>query len=427
MTKLLIVEDEMIIARELQVSLEKLGYHVIAINTTAEEVTNTVKEMKPDVVLMDIKLNDNMDGIDIAKQIRDNYNIPSIYLTSYSDEKTLQRAMKTEPLGYILKPYTDNDLRTHIELALYKYKIELKLKRSNYRKNKLIKLITKVYKELKLKNKELAYTQKKLRKISIEINKANSKINQSIDYALRIQKSILPATKHIRNKFHQSFIYYKPKDVISGDFPWFYDKGNDIYIAAVDCTGHGVPGAMLSFIGYFLLDEIVSHTEVLKPSVVLDKLDKGVKKTLKQDEEGANQMDGMDIALCRINLTKMEVDFSGAHRPLYHLRNGKLTEYKGDRRPIGGLHYKNTDNFTNHLIKIKRGDSIFIYTDGLPDQFGGDDPEINQYSSTRIQEMIMNNQTLPLPVLALKFSGDFEKWKGSTMQYDDVLLIGIRF
>jgi len=427
MVKILIVENEMIIARDLQSTLNNLGYNVLAINNNGEEAVTNAGEMQPDLVLMDIKLDGKMDGIEVAKRIRDKYNIPSIYLTFYSDDVTLERAKCTEPLGYIIKPFTDNEIRAQIEIALYNYKIEKKLKRSNEKKCKLIKALCIKDQELYEKNKELINTQKKLQKISRDINNANSKVKQSIDYANKIQQSILPATKHLQKKFPQSFIYYKPKDVVSGDFPWYYDRGDDIYIAAVDCTGHGVPGAMLSFIGYFLLEEIAGHTEVLQPSIILDRLNIGVKKTLRQDKIGIEARDGMDIALCKINLKKMEVDFAGAYRPLYVVSEGKLIEYKGNRKPIGGIYHNNSGNFTNHSMKIRKGDSIFIFTDGMPDQFGGEMPEEDQYSIERIQRIIQNNQHLPMPVMAVKFDGDFEKWKGNTMQYDDVLMIGIRF
>ncbi|MCH8317579.1 MAG: SpoIIE family protein phosphatase [Bacteroidetes bacterium] len=293
--------------------------------------------------------------------------------------------------------------------------------------------------ELKQQNEELNTAQEQLQKVNQEVTEANTKVRESIDYAHRIQESILPEAKNIQQIFPQSFIYYKPKDVVSGDFPWFYKKGDDIYIATVDCTGHGVPGALLSFIGYFLLNEIVGHRKILTPAEVLDLLSVGVKRTLRQDEGGDKASDGMDIALCKINLNQREVQFAGAYRPLYHLPangkviagqaglNGGLKQYKGDRHPIGGIHHKGSSRFTNHSIKIKKGDSIFFFTDGLADQFGGADPEEDQYSPKRIQDIILNNQRLSMPELAAKFEKDFEEWKGDEMQYDDVLMIGIRF
>jgi len=262
-----------------------------------------------------------------------------------------------------------------------------------------------------------------------KVEEANQKIRESIDYSQRIQSSIVLTTTTIQKFFPQSFIYYKPRDVVSGDFPWYYKKGDAVYIAAVDCTGHGVPGALLSFIAYFLLNEVVSHSSSNPcPSVVLDLLNVAVKRILNQKNSLDTEMDdGMDIALCRINLQKSEMQYAGAYRPLYYIHKGKLTLYKGDRRPIGGIRHNGSSKFTNYSIKINKGDSIFFFSDGLPDQFGGNDPEYDQYSTKRIQEIILQNQNLTMSELAKKFEEDYENFKGSEMQTDDVLLIGVRF
>ncbi len=195
------------------------------------------------------------------------------------------------------------------------------------------------------------------KQIEHEIQDKNRKIEDSINYAQRIQTSILPDISSIREYLPKSFVYYKPSDVVSGDFPWFFNKGNDIYIAVVDCTGHGVPGALLSFVGYFLLNNIVDHDRKISASEVCDLLHFGVRKTLKQDSEEAEARDGMDIAFCKINHVDSELQYAGAHRPLYLLRNGELLEFKGDRKAIGGIPHRKKveENFTNYVIKYKRG------------------------------------------------------------------------
>ncbi|MEJ2004840.1 MAG: SpoIIE family protein phosphatase, partial [Cyclobacteriaceae bacterium] len=187
--------------------------------------------------------------------------------------------------------------------------------------------------------------------------------------AKRIQHAMLPDNSVIHNSLPDSFILYKPKDVVSGDFPWYIEAGDSIFIAAVDCTGHGVPGALLSLIGYFLLNDIVRSRKITDPGKILDILDEGVTTTLRQDENETK--DGMDIALCRIDKNKREVEFAGAHRPLYMMKNGEMEEIKGNKFAIGGGIYKNQTNFTSHSIKLKKGDSIYFCSDGFPDQFGG--------------------------------------------------------
>ncbi|MFO7658938.1 MAG: PAS domain S-box protein [Bacteroidales bacterium] len=265
------------------------------------------------------------------------------------------------------------------------------------------------------------------KQIELEIQDKNRKIEDSINYAERIQSSILPDTDIIRVHLPNSFIFYKPRDVVSGDFPWFFKRGNDIYIAVVDCTGHGVPGALLSFIGYFSLNSIVDHERKMTSAEILDQLHYGVRKTLKQDMEDAEARDGMDIAFCKINHHDREVQYAGAHRPLYLLRNGELIEFKGDRKAIGGIPHrkKEEQKFTNHVINYIPGDKIFFFSDGLTDQLGGE--EDKKYSPKRVRELILENKDLTMEKLNAYFVNDFDKWKGNTKQIDDVLLIGIEF
>ena len=265
------------------------------------------------------------------------------------------------------------------------------------------------------------------KQIEIEIKDKNKKISESINYAQRIQSSILPNTNIIQEHLPQSFIFYLPRDVVSGDFPWFFKKDDILYISAVDCTGHGVPGALLSFIGYFQLNNIVDHDVNYNAGQILDQLHYGVRTTLKQDRIDADARDGMDIAFCRINLKKKELQYSGAHRPLYLLRNGELIEYKGNRKAIGGIpHRKKAEkDFINHVIEIKKGDKIFIFSDGMPDQIGG--PEGRKYSPQRIRANIADNKDFTMQQYSSMFTTDFKKWKGKTKQIDDVLLIGIEF
>lgn len=265
------------------------------------------------------------------------------------------------------------------------------------------------------------------KRIELEIQDKNRKITESINYAQRIQTSILPNNRIIRQYLPKSFIYYKPRDVVSGDFPWFFVKEDNIYIAAVDCTGHGVPGALLSFIGYFILNNVVDHDVSYTASKVLDLLHYGVRKTLKQDRPDADARDGMDIALCKINLKRKELHYSGAHRPLYLLRNHELQELKGDRKAIGGIPHpkKEEKEFTNYLIEIKPDDKIFFFSDGMPDQVGGEDNR--KYSPARIRELIMENQSMTMPQFNELFAKDFEQYMGDHKQIDDVLLIGIQF
>lgn len=263
--------------------------------------------------------------------------------------------------------------------------------------------------------------------IEKEIQVKNRKIEDSINYAERIQSSILPGIRQIQEFFPKCFIYYKPRDVISGDFPWFFPHGDLVYLAAVDCTGHGVPGALLSFVGYFLLNNIVDHQPGFTAAQICDKLHVRVRKTLKQESEDADARDGMDIAFCKIDLKSREIHYSGAHRPLYLIHDGDLKEFKGDRKAIGGIpnRKKPESPFTNHVLPYSAGDKIFFFTDGMPDQLGG--PENKKYSPGRIRDIINDNPGFTMRQYKQYFTQDFEDWMRDAKQIDDVLLMGIEF
>lgn len=265
-------------------------------------------------------------------------------------------------------------------------------------------------------------TERKM--IEVEIQNKNKKITESINYAKRIQTAILPNSRVINRALPDSFILYKPRDVVSGDFPWFVQIKDDIFIAAVDCTGHGVPGALLSLIGYFLLNDIVRSRKITEPGKILDLLDEGVTTTLRQDED-ATTKDGMDIALCKINVANREVEYAGAHRPLYIMKNGAMDEVKGNKFPIGGGIFKNQTNFTNTKINLEKGDSIYFSSDGFPDQFGG--PEGRKFGPKKVRDIIERVHSLPMAEAVDTFDREWEGWRGETKQTDDVLLIGIKF
>jgi len=265
-------------------------------------------------------------------------------------------------------------------------------------------------------------TERKM--IELEIQNKNKKITESINYAKRIQTAILPNSRVISKALPDSFILYKPRDVVSGDFPWFVQIKDEIFIAAVDCTGHGVPGALLSLIGYFLLNDIVRSRKITEPGVILDLLDEGVTTTLRQDED-ATTKDGMDIALCKINTLTREVEYAGAHRPLYIMKNGVMEEVKGNKFPIGGGIFKNQTNFTNTKIQLGKGDSIYFSSDGFPDQFGG--PEGRKFGPKKTREIIERIHKHSMSEAMRTFDQEWENWRGEQKQTDDVLLIGIKF
>ncbi len=266
-----------------------------------------------------------------------------------------------------------------------------------------------------------------MKRIEKELNEKNKKIQDSINYSKKIQNAILPDMENLRKTFPSSFLFLRPRDVISGDFPWFLKNETNIFLAAVDCTGHGVPGSMLSFIAYFLLKEVTKTGTNLSAGETCDLLNKQFRKTLNQEDNKNDTNDGLDIALCKIYPGEKKIEFAGAHRQLFLLREGELTEFKGNRKAIGGLElFKKADEkFINHSIAYKTGDKIFIFTDGLTDQLGG--PYGRKYSPGRVRDLILEHPGYIMKQYHDIFDRDFRQWIKDFRQLDDVLMIGIEF
>ncbi|MCF0190600.1 MAG: SpoIIE family protein phosphatase [Marinilabiliaceae bacterium] len=272
-----------------------------------------------------------------------------------------------------------------------------------------------------------AHDVTELKKIEQEIKEKNKKIQDSINYGKRIQMAIMPEQDTFQKHFPNSFMFYRPKDVVSGDFPWYFEWENTYYIAAVDCTGHGVPGAILSIIGYLMLTNIVNHGHEMTAAEILNALHAAVRRTLRQDQDGANGHEGMDLGLCRIDTINKEIQFAGAHRPLYYLRNGELTEYNATRKGIGGvpLAGKPEKDFENNVINYEPGDRFFVFSDGLTDQRGGTDDPRKKFQAKRVRELIDQTKNESMTAVSQEVVRQFYEWIGDEKQDDDVLLIGV--
>jgi len=253
----------------------------------------------------------------------------------------------------------------------------------------------------------------------------NLEILDSITYAERLQQAILPPLKQVVDKVEDIFILYKPKDIVSGDFYWMASTDDRILIAAVDCTGHGVPGAMVSVVGSNGLYRCIKEYGLSKPSEILDQLTDIVIETFEAD--GTQVKDGMDISLCSIDRESRLVEFAGANNPLW-ISKGESTsaesiiEIKGNKQPIGAFEHRKP--FTNHSIQLEKGDSIYMFTDGFADQFGGEKGKKFKYKPFR--NLIAENSNLPMEQQRTHLDYSFEKWRGEFEQVDDICLIGIR-
>ncbi len=265
------------------------------------------------------------------------------------------------------------------------------------------------------------------KRIEQEIQLKNKKIEESINYAKSIQGTIIPSAEIIQDHLPNSFMIFKPKDVVSGDFPWLHVEDDIIYLAGVDCTGHGVPGAMISFVGYFLLNHAIKASKLTQAGEIMDELDMLVTEAFRQNSEDSKIKDGMDMGLCRIDLKNKKLQYAGAHRPVYVIRNnGELEEYKGDKFPVGGgSAFRNKTNFTCTELTMNEGDTIFFFSDGFPDQFGG--PKNRKFGPKNIKEIVVDTAGKPLDVIHKALDSSLTEWQGEYPQTDDILLFGIRF
>jgi ligand-binding sensor domain-containing protein/serine phosphatase RsbU (regulator of sigma subunit) len=254
---------------------------------------------------------------------------------------------------------------------------------------------------------------------SLEIEEKNRDITASIRYAERIQRAMLPR----EDSFHDTFVLYMPKDIVSGDFYWMYDNGDLQFIAACDCTGHGVPGAFMSIIGHNSLNKVVREYGIIRPGAILDQLNIEVVKALMQrHEETIN--DGMDLALIAFNRKKFTLEFAGAYNPLYVVRKGELFTYKGDRFPIGMSSAQSKKTFENQIINVQPGDMLYMSSDGYADQFGT--REGKKYKSGNVKKLLAEIWDLPINEQRDRLKKEIIEWKGTLPQVDDIMLIGTR-
>jgi two-component system, sensor histidine kinase LadS len=253
-----------------------------------------------------------------------------------------------------------------------------------------------------------------------EIEEKNKDITDSINYAQRIQRSILPTEEEIKNIFPQSFVLFMPRDIVSGDFYWFDEIDGKKFAVCADCTGHGVPGALMSMIGCNLLQQIIVEKKIYSPAEILSNLQHEVRKTLKQ--QSGDSKDGMDLSVCMMEGEK--IFYAGAQRPLLVVKNGVVEEIKADKQSIGGGYWGDELTFTQHELNRKDVQALFMFSDGFPDQFGG--PKGKKFKYKQLVEVLQSNASSAPEDQKNKLQSEFLKWKGNLEQIDDVCVIGIK-
>jgi len=260
------------------------------------------------------------------------------------------------------------------------------------------------------------------------LQEKNEKITDSISYATRIQQAILPSDKTIETIFPKHFIFYLPRDIVSGDFYWFTEQSGYAFIAAIDCTGHGIPGAFMSMIGNTLLNQIVNEQHIIEPAEILNRLDKEIIATLKQNEKDNSQEDGLSISLIRYSPTQNELLFAGAGQKAVCVSDDDIKKYNSTLFSIGGMHtikMSKNHSFSQTIIPVKKGMRLFLYSDGYIDQFGGLND--SRFSSKRFYTLLKSTHQLDMSEQHTELSKQFDEWKDEKIQIDDVIVIGIEF
>lgn len=293
-------------------------------------------------------------------------------------------------------------------------------------------LLLKRFKEKKLiaeefseKNKAIEMQKTIIDKAFHQLSEKNKDITDSIKYAKRIQKAIFPTVTQFSKLLPKSFVFFKPKDIVSGDFYWVEEHEGEVYLAVVDCTGHGVPGAFMSIVGFNLLNKAIHENKCNTPADILNQVNIDLNETLKETMEESAIKDGMEISLCKWNKKTNEFLFAGANTIIYHVSNNQLEIIKGDKQPIGSFYGEKLKPFTNILINIKPEDCLYLFSDGYADQFGG--IKGKKYKYKQLEDFLLKHSNHSMAEQRQYLSNEFTHWKGDLEQVDDVCVLGLKF
>ncbi len=342
----------------------------------------------PDLILLDIMMPE-MDGYEVCRRLKNEEstkNIPIIFITAKSEVEDETKGLELGAVDFIAKPISPPIVHARV-------------------KNQL----------------ELLESRKKLEEQNDELENRNKYITDSINYARKIQSAILPTNKYFNSVLKNNFLIYRPKDIISGDFYWVYETLDKVFVACVDCTGHGVPGSMMSMIGNTLLNEIVTYKKFTSPAEILNELDEGVNSELNKDAN-TESFDGMDLSFICIYKNENKFAYSAAYRPLFYFKEGELNELKGTRKSIGERK-KKKKKITEETVEYNSDIMLYMFTDGIVDQ---NNSEGIKFGSRKLKEVLKNVNALPLEEQKLRFSEIIDEHQGEEVQRDDITLLGIR-
>jgi len=392
--------------------LDVAGYEISFANNGRKAI-EVVEFQAPDLILLDISMPE-MDGYEVCKYLKtkEQYkDIPIIFLTALTDIENIIQGFIVGGQDYVTKPFNSEELLARVQTHL-----ELKQRREE---------IARYAEKLLHLNTELELLNHKLNEQKISIEQKNKDITDSLDYAKVIQTSLLRPIDKLNTVFSDSFVFYKAKDIVSGDFYFYEIFDNEIIVAVADCTGHGVPGALLAMLGTSLLNQIVTHDKIKAPNEIISQLNKEFNFALSKRSTAKTMNDGMDIAVIKINTDTNILTFCGGKRPICIITDNNMNWLKGNLKSVGG--YNSNDNKVLETIEvsIKRNDKIYLFSDGYQDQFGG--TEFKKFGRKLLQDIFLKNSSLDMTVQKNKLEENFYEWQGNNGQIDDILILGILY
>lgn len=412
--KILLVDDEQDIHSAIRLALDNFSYEGKKIKFfdaySGEEARKVLLE-NADIalILLDVVMETSHAGLDFVKYIRDDLKNQFIRVVLWTGQPGYA-PKKEVVMSYEINDYktktdlTDDNIFTAVLSSIRAYNAIMTVE--SYRLN--------------LEEKVIERTK--------TIEQQKKKIVDSISYAEKIQRSILPSKEVIKKYFPESFILFKPRDVVSGDFYWITQtEENSVFIATADCTGHGVPGAFMSMIGNTLLNEIVGTKQILRPSEILTQLNYGIIEALTRHSNSEDaQTDGMDISLCKVNFDTQKIEIALANHIVLICKDNKIQAIEGNADSIGGIFsMRETPVFKNIEVPLEKGMRLYLFSDGVQDQFGGEKNE--KYTRKRLEKTIIDSTNISMKEQGKLIEQEFLSWKGQRAQLDDVLILGIQF
>jgi CheY-like chemotaxis protein len=378
---ILIVDD---IPKNIQVlgSLLQNDKYSIEFALDGQTALEWVEKKDFDLVLLDVMMPE-MNGFEVCRIIKANpetQKVPVIFITANNHIESTIEGFMAGAADYVTKPFNKEELLARVST-------HLELKRSRD-----------------------------------EIEKKNELITDSIEYARSIQNAVMQSSNNLIAEGPEHFIYFKPKDIVSGDFYWLKSVDNKIIIAVMDCTGHGVPGAFMSMLGITLLNEVVIREKIIRPDKILNRLREQIIDTLGQKGISLESRDGMDGSIISLDQQNRLIEYSGANNHIYLIRNNEITKLIVDRMPLA--YSENMADFNVYEIQIEKNDMIYLFTDGFADQFGGEHNK--KFMSTSFKRLLLDNHEKALTEQGQILDNKFSAWKGDGEQIDDVLVLGMR-